>query len=177
MKRSDFAFGATVLAALGLSGVAEAAGAAPSEISHSNAAIHQEVQLAASPERVYLALTVTAQFDRVVRASFGTDPTMMKALRTAPTAIDARPGGAFTLFGGYITGRNLALMPNARIVQAWRAGSWKPGKYSIVEFVLAPDGAGTKIIFDHVGFPNAAAQGLADGWHAHYWQPMAKVLA
>jgi hypothetical protein len=47
MKRSEFAFGTTVLATLGLSGRAEAAGAATSEISHSNAAIHQEVHLAA----------------------------------------------------------------------------------------------------------------------------------
>jgi uncharacterized protein YndB with AHSA1/START domain len=177
MKRSEFAFGTTVLATLGLSGRAEAAGAATSEISHSNAAIHQEVHLAASPARVYLALIVSAQFDRVVRASFSTDLNMMKALRTAPTEIDARPGGAFTLFGGYITGRNLELVPNVRIVQTWRAASWQPGKYSIVEFVLAPDGSGTRIIFDHVGFPNAAAQSLADGWHAHYWQPLAKVLA
>jgi activator of HSP90 ATPase len=177
MKRSDFAFGATVLAALGFGARAEAAASATNEISHSNAAIHQEVQFQASPARVYMALTVAAQFDLVVRASFSADPNMMKALRTAPTAIDAKPGGAFSLFGGYITGRNLELMQNVRIVQAWRAGSWEPGKYSIVEFVLAPHDSGTKIVFDHVGFPNPAAQSLADGWHAHYWQPMAKVLA
>jgi hypothetical protein len=40
-----------------------------------------------------------------------------------------------------------------------------------------PAGSGTKLIFDHTGFPNAAAAHLAQGWHINYWEPMTKVFA
>ena len=63
-----------------------------------------------------------------------------------PTEISKEPGSGFVLFGGYITGRQLELVPNERIGQAWRAG-WGPGEYSNVRFELADNGTGTKIIF------------------------------
>ncbi|HTW36286.1 MAG TPA: SRPBCC domain-containing protein [Rhizomicrobium sp.] len=99
------------------------------------------------------------------------------SLAKAPTAIDAQPGGAFSFFGGYVTGRNLELAPDTRIVQAWRAGSWDAGLYSIAHFVLEDHRATTRLVFDHAGFPNAEAAHLAEGWHINYWQPLAKVLA
>jgi activator of HSP90 ATPase len=85
-------------------------------------------------------------------------------------------GGAFTLFGGYITGRHIELVPNQRIVQAWRTGAWPAGVYSIAKFELVEQGAGCKIVFDHTGFPKGEAESLASGWKAHYWEPMAKLL-
>ena len=147
------------------------------EISRSNAAIHQEVIFAASPEQVYLVLTVAEQFDKVVQLSAAMNSGMKKMLGTAPTQIDAVAGGGISLFGGYVTGRNLELVPNARIVQAWRAGSWDPGDYSIARFVLSQTGPNTRLVFDHTGFPNDAANHLAEGWHVNYWEPMTKFLA
>jgi len=41
-----------------------------------------------------------------------------------------------------------------RVVQAWRAGGWDPAHYSIAKFELVEQGSGTKIVFDHTGFPN-----------------------
>jgi hypothetical protein len=38
-------------------------------------------------------------------------------------------------------------------------------------------GSGTKIVFDHTGFPKGKAEDLASGWKAHYWEPLAKLLA
>jgi activator of HSP90 ATPase len=94
-----------------------------------------------------------------------------------PAAISREVGGAYTLFGGYITGRHVELVPNERIVQAWRTGGWKPGVYSIAKFELVEQGSGTKIIFDHTGFPKGEAEALASGWKAHYWEPLEKLLA
>ncbi|HEX4077975.1 MAG TPA: SRPBCC domain-containing protein [Rhizomicrobium sp.] len=148
-----------------------------SEVSRSNAAIHQEVVIAVPASRVYRALTTAEGFDRIVRLSAAMNSSMQTMLGTAPTAIDARPGGAFALFGGYISGRNLELVPNARLVQAWRAGNWPPGLYSIAEFALASEGSSTRIVFDHRGFPNEDADHLAAGWHGNYWVPLAKSLA
>jgi uncharacterized protein YndB with AHSA1/START domain len=156
---------------------ADEAVAPASEVSRTNAAIHQEVLIAAPPSRVYQALTTAEEFDRIVRLSAAMNSSMQTMLGTAPTAIDARPGGAFALFGGYISGRNLELVPNARLVQAWRAGNWPPGLYSIAEIALFTNGSGTRIVFDHRGFPNDDADHLAEGWHGNYWIPLAKSLA
>jgi hypothetical protein len=42
--------------------------------------------------------------------------------------------------------------------------------------VLQDHDAGAKVVFDHKGFPDAAAAHLAEGWHINYWQPLAKML-
>src|SRR5580693_6632267 len=55
------------------------------------------------------------------------------------------------LFGGYITRRQVELLPNERIVQARRTGGWAPGVYSIAKFELGAQGSGTKIVFDPHG--------------------------
>jgi activator of HSP90 ATPase len=94
-----------------------------------------------------------------------------------PTEITAVAGSAFSLFGGYVSGRQIELVPNERIVQAWRAGGWGPGAYSIARFDLVEDGSGTRIVFDHLGFPRGQAQHLAAGWKVNYWEPLEKFLA
>jgi uncharacterized protein YndB with AHSA1/START domain len=139
-------------------------------ISHMAEAIHQEIALNAPPKRVYDALTETRQFDKLVVLS-GITP------KDSPTEISPQVGGAFTIFDGHIIGRNLELVPNQRIVQAWRVVTWEPGWYSIAKFELREQGAGTEIIFDHTGFPPGLAQDLADGWKEHYWSTLEKYLA
>jgi uncharacterized protein YndB with AHSA1/START domain len=143
-------------------------------ISRTAESIHQEAVLKASRKRVYEALTDTKQFDKVIQLSG-----VMKSMPPGgkPTEISREVGGAFTLFGGYITGRHVELVPNQRIVQAWRTGGWAPGVYSILKFELVEQGSGTKIIFDQAGFPKGAAEDLAVGWKAHYWEPLEKLLA
>jgi len=162
--------GAATVAALSL--VSTQAWGDDASISRADS-IHQEPTFKASRQQVYEALTDTKKFDAVTR--------MSEAMHTMPptgkpTEISSEVGGAFSLFGGYITGRHIELVPNARIVQAWRSG-WKPGEYSIVKFVLVEEGSGTKILFDHRGFPDGTAQHLAEGWKQNYWEPMEKYFA
>jgi uncharacterized protein YndB with AHSA1/START domain len=153
-------------------------GSAPGDddgLTHTSEAIHQEVGFDASRRRVYEALTETKRFDGVTRLSDGAQ--LLAAPGAKPTAISDLVGGPFVLFGGYITGRHLELRPGERLVQAWRAASWKPGEYSVVAFVLLDDGTRTKLVFDHRGFPDGTGSHLASGWHAHYWDPLTKYLA
>ncbi len=144
-------------------------------LTRSSEAIHQEVTFDASRRRVYRALTNSKRFDAVTRLSDALQ------LVTAPgakrTSISGVVGGPFTLFGGYITGRNLELIPGERLVQAWRTASWGPGDYSVVRFELVESGAKTRLIFDHRGFPADQGSHLASGWHTHYWEPLAKLLS
>lgn len=137
-------------------------------------AIHQEITFKVSAKRVYDALTDASQFQRVELLS---DAMKCSDLNSHPAAISREPGGAFSLFGGYIVGRQIELVPNQRIVQVWRPQSWAAGVYSLARFELAEQDATTKISFDHVGFPPGTAEHLAGGWYANYWEPLRKFLA
>jgi activator of HSP90 ATPase len=125
--------------------------------------IRQEVIIAASPERIYDTLLDAKHFSAFTGG--------------APAEIDGKPGGAFSCFGGMITGRNIELMPAQRIVQAWRVGNWPAGVYSIVRFELEAHGSGTKLTLDHAAFPEENAEHLESGWPKMYWEPLKKYLA
>ena len=144
-------------------------------ISHTAESIHQEPVFQASRKRVYEALTDARQFDKIGQLSGAMHSGV--ALGKKPTEIGRQVGGAFTLFGGHIFGRQVELEPYQRIVQAWRVVDWNPGIYSIVKFELTEQGSNTKIIFDHTGFPVGKAQHLAEGWTANYWEPLRKYLS
>jgi uncharacterized protein YndB with AHSA1/START domain len=125
--------------------------------------IHQEVTLPASPARIY-----AAYMDSAEHAAF---------TEGGPAEISPEAGGAFSCHGGGIQGRTIQLEPDRLIVQAWRVANWPEGVYSIVRIALEPDGAGTKLTLDHDAFPAEAGEHLAGGWHARYWEPLAKYLA
>ena len=116
--------------------------------------IHQEIDLNASPQKVYEALLDSKQFTEF-------------SARAAE--INREVGGAFSLFKGHIIGRNLELVPNQRIVQGWRVVTWPEGAYSIARFDLKPQGSGTHVVFDHIGFPEGLHDHLAQGWEENYW--------
>jgi activator of HSP90 ATPase len=145
------------------------------EISNAAESIHQEAVINASPKRVYEALTDARQFNEVTKIAAARDPAI--SLEKSPTVISRDVGGAFSLFGGIILGRHVELVPNTRIVQAWRVRYWDPGAYSIARFQLVEQGTATKIVFDHTGFPKGDAKTLASGWKAHYWEPLARFFA
>ena len=121
--------------------------------------IHQEIDLNASPQRVYEALLDSKQFTEF-------------SGRAAEINHDA--GGAFSLFNGHIIGRNLELVPNQRIVQAWRVVTWPEGAWSIARFDLKSNGTGTRLVLEHVGFPEGLHDHLAQGWDENYWALLKK---
>ena len=113
-------------------------------VSNINAAIHQEVVFKASPARVYHALTDPREFDKIVLLS---GALQAMALKNTPAEISSAPGGPFAVFGGYITGRQLELLPNTRIIQVWRSASWPPHIHSIARFELTEHSDGTQALF------------------------------
>ena len=136
-------------------------GIAQAQTQKPGSAIHFEVDYKTAPERIYHVLLDAKQF---------------KACSGLAAEIDPKPGGWFKLFDGQIEGRNVELVPNQRIVQAWRPASWAAGIYSIARFELVRRDAGTRIVFDHVGFPQDTQEHLASGWTEHYWEPLHKYL-
>ena len=120
-------------------------------------AIKQKITFSNSPHKLYQALTSAKEFSRVTEA---------------PAEIAEDEGGAFSCFGGQITGLHIELIPNKRIVQAWRAGSWPDGVYSIVRFEISMSGALTKVELEHTGYPEGTKEHLEGGWHKMYWDPL-----
>jgi uncharacterized protein YndB with AHSA1/START domain len=123
--------------------------------------IHQEVTFAAPPAKIYEALMSSAH-----HAGF----------TGAPAEISGEVGGAWSAYGGKISGRNIELVAGARIVQSWRAGNWPAGVHSIVRFELEPQGSGTKVVLDHDALTEDQLPHIDGGWAKMYWEPLRKHL-
>lgn len=124
--------------------------------------LHQEVEFSAGPQRIYEILLDSKQFG---------------AFSGYAAEISPEAGGTFSMFGGRIVGRNIELVPNRRIVQAWREASWGPGVYSLVKFELNGQGPKTRVVLDHTGFGEGDFEHLNSGWKMRYWDPLEKFLA
>jgi activator of HSP90 ATPase len=125
--------------------------------------IAHDIVIPAAPDAVYRALTDSAEF------------TTLSGGRAAQ--IDPTEGGSFALFGGYVVGRQLELVPGQRIVQAWRATPWAAGHYSIVSFHLSAEGDGTRVRLEHDAYPVEEHEHLHGGWVANYMRPLAARFA
>lgn len=131
--------------------------------------IHHEVTFLVSPERVYELLTDSEKF---------------AAATGKPAQIGAGEGASFSIFGDYIHGQQIELVPGKRVVQAWRGRNWDPGVYSVVRFTLTPEGRGTTLAVDHEAYPEGESP-LYPSWHEHlstnwpvfYFGPFAKYFA
>jgi activator of HSP90 ATPase len=124
--------------------------------------IRQTAIIGAAPKKVFGALTHEKR-----HAKFS----------GAPASISRKVGGAFTCYGGYLTGINLELVPGRKIIQAWRSKHWPAGIYSIASFVLSRKAGGrTKISFTQVGVPAANFKDISEGWRKYYWKPLKAYL-
>lgn len=119
--------------------------------------INQVVTFQTSPARLYKTLMSSEEF---------ADAT------GAPADIEQVEGGEFSCFGGQITGRQIELSPGNRIVQAWRAGPWEDGVYSIVRFDISESGDSSTLHLAHTGYPDEGQEHLEGGWHNKYWEPL-----
>lgn len=124
--------------------------------------LRQTIRFKASPRAVYEMLM---------------DSRKHESLSGQKARISRRVGGAFTAWGGHLTGFNLVLRPGKRIVQAWRATGWWPDHYSLAIFDLRKDPEGTELRFTQIGIPPNRYSGHYRGWIETYWTPMKEVFA
>ncbi len=126
-----------------------------------------EMDYNTSPQKLYRALLDSKQFSAFSEIA---------GLPPKSAIIDSTVGGVFSLFGGHIIGRVLELVPDHRIVEAWRVVDWPAGVYSIVRFEFMSKGSGTHMVFEHIGFPEGLKDHLTLGWQQHYWDPLRRFL-
>jgi len=123
--------------------------------------VRQSATFKATPHQVYEALMDSRQ-----HARFTGDA----------ASISRKVGGKIMAYGGYITGANLELASDKKIVQTWRASDWPEGHISKVTFRMTAVKGGTRLTFTHSGVPDEQFEAIKRGWIEHYWTPMKAML-
>ena len=125
--------------------------------------IRQTVHFKARPHDVYDAL-----MDSKKHAQF----------TGAKARISKEIGGLFEAYDGWIKGRNVELIPDKKIVQAWWADDdkWPEGHESHVTFLFDAFSGGTKLTLIHTDVPDDWKEDLSQGWKEYYWEPMKEML-
>lgn len=81
-------------------------------------------------------------------------------------------GAYFSAWNGYITGENVALVENQKIVQSWRTSEFaESDKDSLLTIELNKIHEGTEIILTHTNIPEGQTQ-YKKGWIDNYFTPM-----
>jgi activator of HSP90 ATPase len=124
--------------------------------------IRQSVEFTVSPHEIYEALMDSKKHAEFTGSAAG---------------ISRKINGKYSAYDGYITGRNLELIPDKKIVQEWHAVDWEPGQTSQVTFELTPIPTGTRLDFTHTGLPEGTEAEFTQGWIDNYWQPMQKMFS
>ena len=87
--------------------------------------------------------------------------------------IQARVGGRFTAWDGYITGTTVVLEPFRRVVQSWRTAEFPPGSPdSRLEVLFDDVKMGTRVTLIHGQLPQGQAEQYKAGWREYYFVPM-----
>ncbi|MBI4154514.1 SRPBCC domain-containing protein [Candidatus Woesearchaeota archaeon] len=92
--------------------------------------------------------------------------------------ISRKVGGKFSACKGWITGKNLELVKDKKIVQLWKGNhkDWPKDHYSRVSFVFKKVKNGTKLILTHSKLPKGWYSSCKKGWNNIYWKRMKKLL-
>jgi len=95
------------------------------------------------------------------------------AMTGAKAKASAKKGWRFTAWDGYISGRNLTLVPGRRIVQSWRTTQFaESDPDSEIEILLAPAKTGTRLTLRHRNVPDGHTSYRDGGWRDFYFAPM-----
>jgi activator of HSP90 ATPase len=125
-------------------------------------AIEQSVRFSASPEELF---------------EIYIDSKKHSAATGGAAKMSRKTGGKFTAWDGMLSGKNLLVLENDTIVQAWRGSHWKksdPDSILILKFSKAPGGA--QVDLTHVNVPEHDHAGVTKGWKTYYWEPWKKYL-
>jgi activator of HSP90 ATPase len=99
-------------------------------------------------------------------------------LISSSAEISRKIGGKFNIYDDYITGKNIELIENKKIVQEWRGEEecWPKEHFSILTITLEKVTGGTKIILDQEKVPAKCAKDIEKGWHDFYINPLKNIF-
>eukprot|EP01100_Stratorugosa_tubuloviscum_P015864 TRINITY_DN958_c0_g2_i3.p1 TRINITY_DN958_c0_g2~~TRINITY_DN958_c0_g2_i3.p1 ORF type:complete len:274 (-),score=125.45 TRINITY_DN958_c0_g2_i3:108-929(-) len=97
-----------------------------------------------------------------------TEATLSKLLGSACT-FNSTNGGNFTLCDSSVTGRNLILLQDVRILQSWRASEWPANMSSTVKIVFEKlDSGGTEVTLTQSDVPEPFIKKTDDWWQTFF---------
>jgi activator of HSP90 ATPase len=105
----------------------------------------------AEPSDVYSALT---------------NPFTIELWSGYPAEMSTEPGSEFSLWEGDITGINLELIQDKKVVQEWYFGD-QPEK-SVVTIDITRDGENSLVTVEHSNIPDDEFAQISEGWRDYY---------
>lgn len=129
----------------------------------STLSIHHTVHFSSRPQDVYEAYMDAKKQSECTGAETTSDPVI---------------GGLMTAWDGYISAKNIELVPGKKIVQEWTTTDWPAGAGpSRLEITLEKDGKGTLLTMNHTLIPREGDADYDSGWYESYWEPMKKYFS
>lgn len=110
-----------------------------------------QLEIIADPEEVFAALT---------------NPFQIELWSGYPADMKPEAGYVFSLWEGDITGVNLEVVPNKRLVQEWFFG--EQDEQSIVRITLKKAGGRTLVDLNHTHIPEDVFEEITEGWRDYY---------
>lgn len=104
------------------------------------------------PEDVFIALT---------------NPFTIELWTGYPAVMNDKPNTEFSLWDGDITGKNLEVIQNQKIVQEWYFGD--NSEKSIVTISLLLHNKGCKVELEHINIPSEDFENITEGWNNYYF--------
>ncbi|MBN2522319.1 MAG: SRPBCC domain-containing protein [Bacteroidales bacterium] len=109
--------------------------------------------------------TIRARPEEVFQAII--NPLTIELWSGYPAQMEAREGFEFSMFDGSISGRNLKIIPDRRLVQQWYFGDVP--EQSVVTIDLIPFKNRTKVELEHTNVPDEVYEEFEEGWRKYYW--------
>ena len=95
------------------------------------------------------------------------------AMTGGAAKMSKRVGTSVSAWDGYITGKNLELVENAKIVQSWRTTEFpEDHPDSKITVTLKALKAASKLTLKHTGVPDGQTSYERGGWQRSYFEPM-----
>lgn len=125
--------------------------------------IKQSVDIKASPHEIYEVLM---------------DSKKHSELTGSNAEISREVGGSFSVWDGFIEGKNIELVPGKKIVQDWRGEEdcWPRDHYSIITIELEETEEGTRLDFTQEEMPSGCYDNFYKGWYDNYWDPLKEMF-
>ena len=122
-----------------------------------------------------LEFTVTAEIPASAEAIYDAwlDSESHAAMTAADSAIANKEVGAIhQAHGNYISGKNLELVANEKIVQSWRTTEFSADEEdSLIEVTFEQNDGNTTVTLKHSQLPDNGGH-YEQGWKDHYFIPM-----
>ena len=102
------------------------------------------------------------------------NPNMIELWSGDDAIMDDQVGTEFSLYEGNITGKNLEIEKEKKIVQQWYFGEQE--EPSIVTIKLHADKDATSVEIRHTNIPDDAYENIVEGWSEAYIEPIMDLL-